>query len=102
MDQEWQCWENWILNLMSYLGWSSLVLIIIIIYTNNTLFDAWVNNWLVWDDVDLLYNKTPRGVSVGCIGLRIASQGQDEWQIEQSQQTSMISQEDWEKKKISV
>ena len=23
-------------------------------------------------------NKTPRGVSVGCIGLRIASQGQDE------------------------
>ena len=23
-------------------------------------------------------NKTPMGVSVGCIGLRIASQGQDE------------------------
>ena len=43
-------------------------------------------------------NKTPRGVSVGCIGLRIASQGQDEWQIEQSQQTSMISQEDWANK----
>ena len=44
------------------------------------------------------FNKTPRGVSVGCIGLRIASQGQDEWQIEQSQQTSMISQEDWANK----
>ena len=39
-------------------------------------------------------NKTPRGVSVGCIGLRIASQGQDEWQIEQPQQTSTISQEE--------
>ena len=22
---------------------------------NNALFDAWVNNWLVWGDVDLLY-----------------------------------------------
>ena len=35
---------------------------------------------------------------MGCIGQRIASQGQDEWQIEQSQQTSMISQEDWANK----
>ena len=35
---------------------------------------------------------------MGCIALRIASQGQDEWQIEQSQQTSMISQEDWANK----
>lgn len=31
------------------------VIIIIIIYTNNALLDAWVNNWLVWGDVDLLY-----------------------------------------------
>ena len=48
------------------------------------------------------FNKTPRGVSVGCIGLRIASQGQDEWQIEQSQQTSMISQEDWVNKNLGI
>ena len=46
----------------------------------------------------LILYKTPSGVSVECIGLWIASQGQDEWQIEQSQQTSMISQEDWAKK----
>ena len=46
----------------------------------------------------VMNNKTPRGISVGCIGLRIASQGQDERQIEQSQQTGMISQEDWTNK----
>ena len=48
------------------------------IQTNLVAIHVFVKGFTRENYACFLINKTPRGVSVGCIGLRIASQGQDE------------------------